>query len=76
MTILYIFLLSILILFYGAVFNKLARSSQLVTPLMGWVVGISFFIIAPLSILVLNGGYQIPFFHGVAGGRGDVDLND
>src|ERR1700733_4352341 len=33
------------------------------TPIMGWLIGLGYFVVAPLTILVLHGGYQIPDFY-------------
>jgi len=46
------------------------------TPLLGWLSGLGYFVVAPLSILVLNGGYQIPTFYGVNDRYASVNLSD
>jgi len=33
------------------------------TPLMGWLAGLGYFILIPLTLLVLNGGYTMPAFY-------------
>ena len=76
MSVFYAILLAMVILFFRVVFRKLTRSNHAATPLMGWMVGLSFFLILPLAILVLNGGYELPVHYGVFGRWGKVDLSD
>jgi oligosaccharide repeat unit polymerase len=46
------------------------------TPVLGWVIGLGFFILAPLTIIVLNGGYEIPSFYAVSDRYARVNLSD
>jgi hypothetical protein len=46
------------------------------TPIMGWLVGLGYFVVAPLTILVLRGGYQIPDFYQANARYASVSLSD
>jgi hypothetical protein len=46
------------------------------TPLMGWLIGLGYFAIAPLTILVVHGGYQMPEFYQANERYASVDLSD
>jgi hypothetical protein len=46
------------------------------TPLMGWLVGLGYFVVVPLTILVLHGGYQIPDFYKANARYASVNLSD
>jgi len=55
---------------------KCARDNRTpFTPLMGWLVGLGYFVVVPLTILVLNGGYQIPEFYEASASYASVDLS-
>jgi len=43
---------------------------------MGWLVGLGYFVVTPLTILVLHGGYQIPDFYQANARYASVDLSD
>src|ERR1700761_7479062 len=51
-------------------------SGKCLSPLAGWMAGLSFFIVLPLTIIVLNGGYTVPSYYGVEGGWGSLNLSD
>jgi hypothetical protein len=76
MTIIYGMMMSVVIALFVLVFKKTMRWHEVPTPFMGWLVGISFFLILPLCILILNGGYKMPASYGVLGRWGEVDLSD
>jgi hypothetical protein len=46
------------------------------TPIMGWLVGLGYFVVAPLTILVVHGGYRIPDFYGANERYASVNLSD
>src|SRR5438105_1425852 len=46
------------------------------TPLMGWLVGLGYFVLAPLAILVVHGGYQIPDVYEANERYASVDLSE
>lgn len=51
-------------------------TGRCLSPLTGWMVGLSFFVVLPLVIIVLNGGYSVPSYYGVTGNWGSLDLSD
>jgi len=65
MTILYVSLLAILLATYGSVLGRVKRHSAGLTPLLGWLMGLGFFLLAPLTILTLHGGYEMPPSEGI-----------
>jgi hypothetical protein len=67
-------LLAILLGTYGLVLGRTKRNSTALTPLLGWLVGLGFFMIAPLTILTLNGGFQQPAVYDVNGSWDEVNL--
>ena len=76
MTIIYGMMMSVVIALFVFVFKRAMHGQNMVTPLLGWLTGLSFFLILPLCILILNGGYQMPVSYGVLGYWGDLDLSD
>jgi hypothetical protein len=46
------------------------------TPILGWLVGLGFFILAPLTLMALNGGYEIPPFYAANDSYAKVDLSN
>jgi oligosaccharide repeat unit polymerase len=75
MRILYSVLLMILLGTYWLALNKVKKNSAGLTPLLGWMVGTAFFVLAPLTILTLNGGFKFPAVYGLNGNWGEVDLS-
>jgi hypothetical protein len=65
MIVFYLFLLAILLATYWLVLSRVKRHSDGLTPLLGWLVGLGFFLIAPLSILTFRGGYEMPASEGI-----------
>ena len=61
----YLVLLAILLATYWFALNRVKRNSQGLTPLLGWMVGLGFFLIAPLTILTFHGGYEMPASEGL-----------
>jgi oligosaccharide repeat unit polymerase len=74
MRIVYLVLLSILLISYGKVFSKVVKNSAGLTPTLGWLVGLAFFVLAPLTVMTLNGGYVLPTVAEVGQSWGAVDL--
>jgi hypothetical protein len=74
MTVCYLFLLAILLASYGSALNRVKGNSEGLTPLLGWMVGLGFFMIAPLTILTLNGGFKQPAVYDVNGSWSEVNL--
>jgi oligosaccharide repeat unit polymerase len=76
MRIVYLLLLVVLLVVYGRVLLKVLKSSAGLTPLLGWLVGLAYFLLAPLVILTLNGGFELPPAYGVSGRWARVDLTN
>lgn len=74
MGLLYLILVSVLLGFFAKVISVLAKRTAMLTPILGWVVGQGFFLLVPLAIIAVNGGYRSPSFYGVSGSHADVDL--
>ena len=74
MKILYVVLLIVLLGTFGLVLNKIRKAFHMLTPILGWMVGLAYFVLASLTILTLNGGYKFPDQYGLSGNWGDVDL--
>ncbi len=60
MRIVYLLLLSILLISYWRMFSKVIKNSSGLTPLLGWLSGLAYFLLAPLTIITLGGGYELP----------------
>ncbi|MGA7217222.1 MAG: hypothetical protein WBX38_02850 [Candidatus Sulfotelmatobacter sp.] len=60
MIVAYRFLLAILLAAFAFVLNRAKRSSAGLTPLLGWLMGLGFFLLVPLTIITLRGGYEMP----------------
>jgi len=56
----YLFLLAILLATYCSVLSRVKQHSNGLTPLLGWLMGLGFFLLGPLTILTLHGGYEMP----------------
>src|ERR1700686_704793 len=70
----YLLLLAILLATYGSALSRVKRNSQGLTPLLGWMVGLGFFMLVPLTILTLNGGFKQPAVYDVEGSWDEVNL--
>lgn len=71
----YLLLLVILVATYWFVLNTVRKSGLGLTPLLGWMVGLAYFVLAPLTVLTLNGGFKFPDSYGLDGNWGDMDLS-
>src|SRR5271165_737109 len=72
----YLVLLAILLATYGSVLTRVKRNSAALTPLMGWLMGLGFFLLGPLTILTLCGGYELPPSGGWTEAWGKVNLSN
>jgi len=75
MLFLYLLMLFPVVIIFIVTFRRLVIVDCLVTPIMGWVVGLAYFILLPLILLIVNGGFVIPESHQVLGYWGEVDLS-
>ena len=46
----------------------------LLTPVLGWLIGLTVFLVVPISVITLNGGYRMPPFYDIREAWGGVDL--
>jgi oligosaccharide repeat unit polymerase len=74
MMVLYLILLAMLLATYWSALSRVKRHSGGLTPLLGWLIGLGFFVIAPLTILTLNGGFKQPGVYDVNGSWDEVNL--
>src|SRR5260370_24880997 len=74
MIVFYLFLLAILLASYGSVLHRVKKHSAGLTPLLGWLMGLGFFLLAPLTILTLHGGYEVPLEDGITEAWSKVNL--
>jgi oligosaccharide repeat unit polymerase len=75
MKILYLILIVPLVWSFWKSIEKLRRRGPELTPVLGWVLGLAFFILGPLTVTVLHGGYEIPSFYEVNDSYSTVDLS-
>jgi len=75
MRLLYLLMIGLLLFSFWKAMWKLRRRETRLTPILGWMLGLGFFIVAPLTIIVLLGGYEIPSFYEVNGNYSKVDLS-
>src|SRR3984893_481235 len=76
MRFMYFPLLAVLLWGYWRALRRARDEGTPFTPLMGWLVGLGYFVLAPLTILVLHGGYKIPDFYQANERYASVDLSD
>jgi hypothetical protein len=76
MKIFYLALLIILLVTYGLALNRVRKSFSVLTPILGWMVGLAYFVLAPLIILTLNGGYKSPVSDDLSSLWGEVNLSN
>jgi oligosaccharide repeat unit polymerase len=72
----YILLLATLLFSFWEVITRLRSRYVVLTPILGWIVGLGFFILAPLTFIVLNHGYAFPDFYGMNDRYAKVDLSN
>jgi hypothetical protein len=75
MRLLYIALVAVLVGLFVKVLSALSQRTAILTPILGWIVGLAFFVLAPLTLIVLNGGYQAPAFYQVNDSHANVNLS-
>ncbi len=75
MTTVYMLLLAVLLAAYIPVVIAAGRHCGPISPLMGWLVGLGYFTVAPLALITLHGGYRLPELFDVGASWGDVDLS-
>jgi oligosaccharide repeat unit polymerase len=76
MRVVYIVLLVSLLVVYGKVLINVLKRSAGLTPLLGWMIGLAYFLLAPLLVLTLNGGFEMPAAYRVDNRWAKVDLTN
>ncbi len=76
MRIVYFFFVATLVWSFWKAIVKLRERHAALTPILGWVIGLAFFNLAPLTVMVFNGGYEYPAFYGFNNSWSRVDLSD
>jgi oligosaccharide repeat unit polymerase len=71
----YIPLLVMLLWIFWRVIRKIGGCDAALTPILGWTVGLAFFFLVPLTLMVLHGGYQDPAFYAASASHNSVDLS-
>jgi oligosaccharide repeat unit polymerase len=75
MTIIHMLLLLVLLSTYFLVMIAVGKHTGPISPLIGWMVGLGYFTLAPLALITMNGGYQLPEIFDIGGTWGAVDLS-
>ncbi len=75
MTIVYLALLLVLMATYFLIVIAAGKHSGPISPLVGWLVGLGYFTLAPLALITVHGGYRLPEIYGIGGFWGAVDLS-
>jgi hypothetical protein len=76
MRIIYFFFLATLLWSFWKAIVRLRGRHAVLTPILGWIVGLGFFNLAPLTVMVFNGGYEYPLFYNVNTSYATVDLSN
>lgn len=71
----YCLLLLGLLLAYIRTVLAVGKKYGAVCPLVGWLLGLGYFILAPLSLITIHGGYELPDIYEVGNAWGAVDLS-
>jgi hypothetical protein len=68
-------MIGLLVWTFWKAMRKLRRQGAELTPILGWILGLAFFILGPLTLMVIQGGYEIPSFYGVNDSYSKVNLS-
>jgi hypothetical protein len=71
---LYVILFFVLLGFYASALAKLKATFKVLTPILGWMVGLGFFVMIPWGIVTLRGEFTYPAVYAQSGVWGSVDL--
>jgi oligosaccharide repeat unit polymerase len=75
MRVLYTILVLILIGTYVSVLIKVKKNSNGLTPILGWLIGLAFFLMVPLTVITVNDGYIPPRSYEM-NNWGDISLSN
>ncbi len=73
--IVYVVFLATLFRSYWKALSSLRSEPISLSPILGWMAGLGYFVLAPLTLLVINGGYTIPAAYGANDRYSSVDLS-
>jgi hypothetical protein len=76
MTFVYLPFLAVLLWTYWCALKRVRDERTPLTPIMGWLVGLGYFVMAPLTILIVHGGYRIPDVYEANELYASVDLSN
>lgn len=76
MTAFYFILLLSLVGTYLALLHELKKRSRGLTPILGWMFGLAYFLIIPLTVVTIHGGYELPPSSGITEEWGQVNLHN
>ena len=76
MKVFYLLLMAILLGTYWAVLSRVKRSSSGPTPLLGWLMGLAYFMLVPLTTLTISGGYELPPSDGITEEWGKMNFGN
>jgi oligosaccharide repeat unit polymerase len=68
--------LAVLLWMFWRALGRMGRRDAALTPILGWMVGLVFFFLAPLTLMVLNGGYEDPAFYDASSSHSGVDFSN
>jgi hypothetical protein len=71
----YLPMLAVLLVTYGCVLNRVKKNSAGLTPILGWLTGLAYFLMIPLTVITLNGGYKSPKSYDMSD-WGDINLSN
>jgi hypothetical protein len=67
-------LLAALLWSFWAAARRIGSRDRTLSPILGWTLGLAFFFLAPLTLMVLNGGYADPAFYASSSSHSKVNL--
>jgi hypothetical protein len=71
----YLILLAVVLGAYVRALYRIKRESVGLSPLLGWMAGIGYFLLIPLTAITLNGGFRSPPEYEI-NGWGDIDFSN
>jgi oligosaccharide repeat unit polymerase len=74
MRLVYLVLLVTLLITYGSALWRILKYSSGLSPLLGWWVGLGYFLICPLTMITIAGGFEMPGAYEVGSSWKAVEL--
>ncbi|HBG73897.1 MAG: hypothetical protein A2X25_03230 [Chloroflexi bacterium GWB2_49_20] len=75
MTVIYLVLIIVLSLLFALAIQRQMKYYPALTPVTGWLAGLFYFIVLPLTLIILNQGYERPGYPQIAGMWGKITTN-